>query len=675
MPASPFASSSLRVLTRASRARLAGSSALSSSLGYAAVRSQHAFAKRSAVHGNTLATAAGVRPTNTPSNRINPPLTRSMFIQTETTPNEDSLKFIPGVSVMETGSAEFLDTRSALVSPLAIRLMGIEGVKTVFFGPDFVSVSKDSENPWSVIKPEIYSILMEFFSSGQPLFRSQEDRDNAGPQDTKILDTDSDTVAMIKELLDTRVRPAIMEDGGDIEYRGFTDEGTVQVKLKGSCRGCDSSTVTLKTGIERMLMHYIPEVQGVEQILDTEEVVALDEFSKFEQRLSKQQSQAEKRDPQLHRSSAQPTMASATPEKSLRAFVLASRASTLAQIQTNIVLSALQSAFPKTSFSTSFMSTAGDKNQSQALYLLGGKSLWTKELEVALIEGAVDMLVHSLKDVPTVLPEGCIVGAILEREEAADSLVAKAGLKINGKDVKGLDDLPEGSVIGTSSVRRVAQLRRKYPKLAFKDVRGNLNTRLAKLDDPEGPYSSLILAKAGLVRLGFSDRVTSDIVAPTLFHAVGQGALAVEIRADDEEAIRLCKTLTHWQTQWKCLAERACLRVLEGGCSVPVGVHSSLEVLKDEGERKRHARLELVGTITSITGDRHVQHEVLEEVGSPEEAEDVGARLAQVLIETGGREILDEIVKDRELRAGATVTDEGVKGVEKAMEPQAGSAA
>lgn len=190
-----------------------------------------------------------------------------MFIQTETTPNEDSLKFIPGTPVMGDGTAEFLDTRSALVSPLAIRLMGVEGVTGVFYGPDFVTVSKDSENTWAVVKPEIYSILMEHFSSGQPLFRSQEDRDAAGPQDTKILDTDSETVAMIKELLETRVRPAIMEDGGDIEYRGFDEsDGIVRVKLKGSCRGCDSSTVTLKSGIERMLMHYVPEVKSVDQV-------------------------------------------------------------------------------------------------------------------------------------------------------------------------------------------------------------------------------------------------------------------------------------------------------------------------------------------------------------------------------------------------------------------------
>ena len=190
-----------------------------------------------------------------------------MFIQTESTPNDDSLKFIPGTPVMgDHGTAEFLDTRASLSSPLAIRLMGVEGVRAIFYGPDFVTVSKDSQNPWAVIKPEVYSILMEFFSSGQSLFLSEAERSASELQDTKILDTDSETVAMIKELLETRVRPAVMGDGGDIEYRGFTDDGLVKIRLKGSCRGCDSSTVTLKNGIERMLMHYIPEVKGIEQV-------------------------------------------------------------------------------------------------------------------------------------------------------------------------------------------------------------------------------------------------------------------------------------------------------------------------------------------------------------------------------------------------------------------------
>lgn len=150
-----------------------------------------------------------------------------------------------------------------------------------------------------------------------------------------------------------------------------------------------------------------------------------------------------------------------------RRITLASRASQLAQIQTNMVADALKKAFPAPTyyFLTSFMATAGDKNQSQALYLLGGKSLWTQELEVALQENMVDMLVHCLKDVPTVLPPGCEIGAILERENPVDSLVMKKGL-----DGKTLEDLPEGSVVGTSSVRRVAQLRRKFPKLVFMDV-------------------------------------------------------------------------------------------------------------------------------------------------------------------------------------------------------------
>jgi NFU1 iron-sulfur cluster scaffold homolog, mitochondrial len=216
---------------------------------------------------------------------------RSIFIQTESTPNEDSLKFLPGQSVMSNGTAEFLDTRSSMASPLAKTLFGIKGVKGVFYGPDFVTVSKDSDSHWNLLKPEIYASIMEFFSSGQELF--PDPNSQQGASDTVILDTDSETVAMIKELLETRVRPAIQEDGGDIEYRGFGEDtdGIVRLKLKGSCRGCDSSTVTLKSGIERMLMHYIPEVKSVEQVLDPEEEVQLAEFAKLEARLEKERKQ------------------------------------------------------------------------------------------------------------------------------------------------------------------------------------------------------------------------------------------------------------------------------------------------------------------------------------------------------------------------------------------------
>jgi len=320
--------------------------------------------------------------------------------------------------------------------------------------------------------------------------------------------------------------------------------------------------------------------------------------------------------------------------------VLASRTSQLAQIQTNLVRDALAAAHPAVPLSTSFMTTGGDHNQSQALYLLGGKALWTKELEVALRERAVDMLVHSYKDVPTALPEGCVIAGVLPREDPVDSLVVRKGLPYTS-----LEEMPEGSVIGTSSVRRVAQLKRRFPKLVFKDVRGNLNTRMAKLDAPDGSYTALILAKAGMVRLGFGARLTADLGPPTLFHAVSQGALAIEVRADDAEAHALIATVSHWPTFWACAAERACLRVLEGGCSVPVGVHTALAVREDGG---RGGKLDITGCVTALDGGRHVEHRLVEEVGSLEEAEALGARLARVLIETGAREILDEITKDRE---------------------------
>ncbi|KAG5646865.1 hypothetical protein DXG03_001941 [Asterophora parasitica] len=341
-----------------------------------------------------------------------------------------------------------------------------------------------------------------------------------------------------------------------------------------------------------------------------------------------------------------------TQKSQSRKFTLASRASQLAQIQTNIVLALLQDLYPAPAasddehqgptFATSFMATAGDKNQSQALYLLGGKALWTKELEVVLKEREVDMIVHSLKDVPTTLPEGCRIGAVLKREDPVDSLVVKAG-----KHWKTLEDLPEGSVVGTSSVRRVAQLRRNFPTLKFLDVRGNLNTRLAKLDAPDGPYAALILAKAGLVRIDLGHRITADLHPPALYHAVSQGALGVEIRDDDAEALALCRQITHWETEWTCLAERACLRVLEGGCSVPIGVSSKLDVAAGE---EKAGTLTLTGCVTAIDGGLHVEHTLEVKVTSAEEAEEVGARLARILSESGAKRILDDINVDREKR-------------------------
>ncbi|XP_043725779.1 nifU-like protein 4, mitochondrial [Telopea speciosissima] len=194
---------------------------------------------------------------------------RSMFIQTQSTPNPSSLMFYPGKPVMEVGSADFPNARSAMNSPLAKALYGIDGITRVFFGSDFITVTKSDDVYWDLLKPEIFAAIMDFYTSGQPLFL---DSNVAASMDTAIHEDDSETVAMIKELLETRIRPAVQDDGGDIEYRGFDPEtGVVKLRMQGACSGCPSSSVTLKSGIENMLMHYVQEVKGVEQELDDEE--------------------------------------------------------------------------------------------------------------------------------------------------------------------------------------------------------------------------------------------------------------------------------------------------------------------------------------------------------------------------------------------------------------------
>jgi len=208
---------------------------------------------------------------------------RTMFIQTATTPNNDALKFMPSMDILPEGSrtVEFVNGRDAYASPLARKLFTVDGVKSVMFGHDFITVEKDPFFSWAILKPEVFSLLTEYLSSGAAIILE----DIKPNEDTLPQEGDSEVVSMIKELIDTRIRPAIQEDGGDIEYRGFTEDGKVQLKLRGACRTCDSSAVTLKNGIEAMLMHYIDEVTGIEQVLDPEEEISLKEFEKFENRL------------------------------------------------------------------------------------------------------------------------------------------------------------------------------------------------------------------------------------------------------------------------------------------------------------------------------------------------------------------------------------------------------
>jgi hydroxymethylbilane synthase len=240
-----------------------------------------------------------------------------------------------------------------------------------------------------------------------------------------------------------------------------------------------------------------------------------------------------------------------------------------------------------------------------------------------MLQGDIDFAVHSLKDLPTRLPAGLMLGCITEREDPADAVVVHA----QHQD-KQLDTLPQGAVIGTSSLRRLAQLRHHYPHFTFKDIRGNLNTRLRKLD--EGQYDAIILAVAGLERLGMGDRVHQILPPEVSLHAVGQGALGIECREGDQEILTLIKTLEHAATAHRCLAERAFLRELEGGCQVPIGVNTVID----------NGILTLTGIVASLDGQTLIKNQVQ---GSVDTAEALGTQLAQQLRAEGAQAILDDI--------------------------------
>ena len=313
-------------------------------------------------------------------------------------------------------------------------------------------------------------------------------------------------------------------------------------------------------------------------------------------------------------------MSVSAPTRTVR---IASRKSQLALVQTHWVQGELQKHFPDITFEVQTMSTQGDNILDVALAKIGDKGLFTKELELGMLDRSSDIAVHSLKDLPTRLPEGLMLGCVSEREDPADALVVHE----NHKD-KQLETLPPGAIIGTSSLRRLAQLRYHYPHLEFKDIRGNLNTRLQKLDN--GEYDAIILAVAGLVRLDMSDRIHQVITPEISLHAVGQGALGIECREGDSDILDIIKVLEHTPTAQRCYAERAFLRELEGGCQVPIGVNTFIE-----GDQ-----LTLVGMVASLDGKRLIKDTV---IGNTTDAEDLGSQLAHKLKDQGAQEILNEI--------------------------------
>lgn len=209
---------------------------------------------------------------------------RGMFIQTQPTPNPASLMFLPGQKVMDTGTREFQSPRQGMSSPLAKKLFTIDGVKSLFFGSDFITVTKNEDYNWAILKPDIFAAMSDHFASGEPLILDQQQLDPA----TAIMPEDDEVVAMIKELLETRIRPAVQDDGGDVLFKEFNQEsGMVKLKMVGACSGCPSSSLTLKSGIENMMKHYIPEVTSVVAAEpDEAEEAGIKEFEKLEAQLS-----------------------------------------------------------------------------------------------------------------------------------------------------------------------------------------------------------------------------------------------------------------------------------------------------------------------------------------------------------------------------------------------------
>jgi hydroxymethylbilane synthase len=301
----------------------------------------------------------------------------------------------------------------------------------------------------------------------------------------------------------------------------------------------------------------------------------------------------------------------------LARLVIASRESALAMWQAEHIRDRLRALYPQTDVSILGMTTQGDQILDVSLSKIGGKGLFVKELETALEDGRADFAVHSLKDVPMVLPDGFVLAAIGEREDPHDAFVSN--------NYANLAALPAGSAVGTSSLRRESQLRARFPHLKIEPLRGNVQTRLRKLD--EGQYAAIILAAAGLKRLGLSSRIRAIISSADSLPAVGQGALGIECRADRSDVIAMLQPLHHSDTAACVLAERAMSRALNGSCQVPLGGFATVE----EG------RLQMRGFVASPDGQRMVRAESTGDIANPEA---LGKRIADELRLLGAGEIL-----------------------------------
>lgn len=299
---------------------------------------------------------------------------------------------------------------------------------------------------------------------------------------------------------------------------------------------------------------------------------------------------------------------------------IATRKSPLALWQAEYVRDRLQYHHPHLSIELVTFTTRGDKILDTPLAKIGGKGLFVKELEVAMLEGRADLAVHSMKDVPMAFPDGLALTTICEREVPTDAFVSN--------DYGALSDLPAGAVVGTSSLRRQCQLRAQFPHLQIKDLRGNVQTRLSKLDNNE--YAAILLATAGLLRLGLDNRITAQLSVEESLPAGGQGAVGIECRSDDELLHQLLAPLHHQDTADCVMAERAMNRHLEGGCQVPIACYAQCE-----GEE-----LAMKGLVGSPDGETLL---TATQRGQRSEAEQLGVLLAEKLLQQGAGAILQAV--------------------------------
>lgn len=302
-------------------------------------------------------------------------------------------------------------------------------------------------------------------------------------------------------------------------------------------------------------------------------------------------------------------------------LTIGTRQSLLALWQSNHIAALLREKYPECEVVLKKIVTKGDRILDVPLAQIGGKGLFTKEIETELADGTIDLAVHSLKDMPTVLPEGLCLTAITERANVGDAFVSNK--------YASFDELPLGAVIGTSSLRRKAQLLAARPDLQIMDLRGNVDTRLRKLD--EGLYDAIILAAAGLERLGHGDRITALIPPDVCLPAVGQGALAIEARTADDEVRSMLEFLNDLPTKQSTDAERAFLGLLEGGCQVPIGVHADVA-----GEQ-----IKIEAIIAALDGSTVLRDTI---TGKAEDAVALGQQLGKKMLAAGGQEILAAIL-------------------------------